>query len=412
MLADSLGNPVTLQDAASLVALNDFVEGVIACEARCVNIFQVADTDSSAIVQACCAALHLFAESHDAAASARPFLDRALSAMQANAGTTLRERRFVAAIEAWASGDTALACKLHGEQAQEFPRDLVSLKLGQYHHFNRGDAPAMLKLALVAHPLAADVPYLHGMTAFGYEQCHQLEDAEKSARLGIALCSHIGGKEPWAHHAIAHVMLTQGRVQEGHDFMRAMSPTWTGLNSFMVTHNWWHQALFEIELGQFKEALTLFDERVWGVVKTYSQDQINAVSLLSRLELCGVDVQHDGTQRWQDVAGFLTGRTADHVSPFLDLHYLYGLARAGRPEAEALLRNMEGHALACVAAWPAWQAVAVPAAHGLLAHAQGDWARATDKLASALPRLEAIGGSHAQRDWFVQLQADAAGRRH
>ena len=54
-------------------------------------------------------------------------------------------------------------------------------------------------------------------------------------------------KEPWAHHALAHVMLTQGRLAEGHAFMAAMSPTWTGLNSFMETHNWWHLALFALE---------------------------------------------------------------------------------------------------------------------------------------------------------------------
>ena len=35
---DSLGNPVTLHEPGSLAALNDFVEGFIACEARAVNV--------------------------------------------------------------------------------------------------------------------------------------------------------------------------------------------------------------------------------------------------------------------------------------------------------------------------------------------------------------------------------------
>ena len=63
MLTDSLGNPVSLQDAASLSAINDFVEGFISCEARVANILQVAQSDQSPLVQACCAALHMFAES-------------------------------------------------------------------------------------------------------------------------------------------------------------------------------------------------------------------------------------------------------------------------------------------------------------------------------------------------------------
>ena len=58
---DCLDNTVTLRDPASLAPLNDFVQGFIACEARAVNVLQAA-ADPSAIVQACCAALHMFAE--------------------------------------------------------------------------------------------------------------------------------------------------------------------------------------------------------------------------------------------------------------------------------------------------------------------------------------------------------------
>ncbi|MFT2543337.1 hypothetical protein ACMWP9_35695, partial [Escherichia coli] len=76
-----------------------------------------------------------------------------------------------------------------------------------------------------------------------------------------------------------------------------------------------------------------------------------------------------------DVARHLLQRQADHVLPLLDLQYLYGLARAGRPEADMLLANIEAfapHAPASTRA--AWQRVCVPAAHGLRAHARGDLA--------------------------------------
>jgi hypothetical protein len=52
----------------------------------------------------------------------------------------------------------------------------------------------------------------------------------------------------------------------------------------------------------------------------------------------------------------------------------------------------------------------VPAAHGLRAHARGQWAEAADQLALALPGLAGIGGSHAQRDLFEQVQLDALRR--
>jgi len=211
MWTDALGNPVTLRDAASLGPLNAFVEGFIASEARAVDVLQ-AQGDGSAIVQAYCAALHMFAESADAPANARPFIARA----QAAAGeATEREQRFVCAVAAWVEGDVPRAIALHEEQSREHPRDLASLKMGQYHLFNRGDSPGMLRIALHALPAASDVPFLHGMLAFAWEQCHFLDEAEAAARHAIALRR----KEPWAHHALAHVMLTQGRLAEGHAFL-------------------------------------------------------------------------------------------------------------------------------------------------------------------------------------------------
>ena len=68
MWTDSLGNVATLEGDASVAALNDFVEGFIASEARAVNILVAATHDPSPIVQACAAAVHMFAESADAPA--------------------------------------------------------------------------------------------------------------------------------------------------------------------------------------------------------------------------------------------------------------------------------------------------------------------------------------------------------
>jgi hypothetical protein len=398
-LHDGLGNPVTLADPASLPAVHDFVGGFIASEARAVNILAVAQDDASPLVQACAAALHMFAESRDGPANARPFIERALASPIA---ATPRELRFVQAVAAWVDGDLQRAIALHEEQAREHPRDLASLKLGHYHLFNLGDSPGMLRMALAALPAAGDVPYLHGMAAFAWEQCHFMRQAESAARRAIGMLR----KEPWAHHALAHVLLTEGRIDEGLAFTREVSDSWTDLNSFMVTHNWWHMALFALDKGEPGTALRLYDTQVWGVVKDYTQDQIGAVSLLARLELAGADVG----ERWHDVAERLAAqRLQDHVLPFLDMQYLYGLARAGRPEADTLWANMQRHARegAPQAQRAAWQRVCLPASEGLLAHARGDFAAAVEGLGQALPRLVEIGGSHAQRDLFAQIHLDA-----
>ena len=137
------------------------------------------------------------------------------------------------------------------------------------------------------------------------------------------------------------------------------------------------------------------------MVKSYSQDQIGAVSLLARLELAGIDVG----ARWSELAQHLAARTRDTVQPFLSLQYLYGLARAGRPEAVVLLESIRN----CAArAGAVWRDVALPAAEALTAHARGDYEVAWRTLDPVLPRMADAGGSHAQRDLFEQIALDAA----
>jgi hypothetical protein len=397
---DPFGLPIRVQDPDSVAAVAGFINGFLGYTPRILDVLKVADRDDSVIVQACAAALQMFGEDGGGPSRASAQLARAQAA---GLPCTERERQFADAVRLWVEGDAPAALAAHAETLARWPRDLCTLKLAQYHAFNAGDAPALLRLALAALPAAHDVAWLHGMLAFGWEQCHRLDEAEHAARLALALRPD----EPWAQHALAHVMLTDGRLQQGAAFLRAASGQWHGLTSFMRTHNWWHLALFLIELGDEAGALALYDHEVWGVDKSYSQDQVGAVSLLARLELAGADVG----ERWQELAGWLTSRLEDRVQPFLDLQYLYGLARAGRPEAARLLCRIETFApTAPQAQREAWQQVAVPAGRGLLAHAQGRWADAAAALEQALPRLVAIGGSHAQRELFEQIHVDALQR--
>lgn len=397
-LQDLYGNPVSLGDPSGLAVVNRFAQGFPGAESSALDILGLAEKDDAPYVQACAAALKLFAETPQAPRSALKHVARGrASAVRASE----RELRLLDAVAAWAEGDIDRAIDLHDEQARACPRDLPSIKIGQYHCFNRGESPRMLRMALAAATAAADIAPVHGMVAFGYEQCHLLDQAERSARRAITMQR----KEPWSHHALAHVLITQGRFDEGLAFMNDVQDTWDGLSSFMLTHNHWHRALFLIEQRRLDEALALHDARVWGVNKDYSQDQIGSVSLLARLELAGHSV---GDARWQDVADRLVGRIDDHVQPFLDMHYLYGLARASRPQADLMMASIEAYApQAPKGTRGAWVDVAVPACRGLLAHARGLHAQAARELGVALPRMIEIGGSHAQRDLFEQIRMDA-----
>ena len=199
-----------------------------------------------------------------------------------------------------------------------------------------------------------------------------------------------------------------GCVADGAAFLEAMEDTWTGLNSFMSTHLYWHLGLFYLSLGREADLVALYDRHVWGIGPAYSQGQVNASSLLARMEMAGIAVG----ERWRALAPYLADRTQDTVLPFLSLHYLYGLGRAGRTaEATTLSAAILARAESAPDALrPAWRDVAVPAAEAMLAHATGDMEGAVRGLSQALPQMERIGGSHAQRDLFELIYLDALQR--
>jgi hypothetical protein len=399
MQRDYLGNTLSGARPETTQAVDDFIEGFLAYESRAERILEAADGDPG-----CCIAnvyaglLWMLLEAPDAAERAAKYRG---AAERAAREATEREQLNAAVLRAWAADDLSEAIRISGEITDRFPRDLVMVKLLQYFEFNRGNSPAMLRVILKVLGQNEEVPYVHGMAAFAYEQCHLLNEAELAARTALGLKR----KEPWAQHALAHVMLTRGRIDEGARFLEGVAGTWTGLNSFMVTHLWWHLALFKLSQGRFADALDIYDRRCWGVAKNYSQDQIGAVSLLARLEIAGIDVG----LRWQDLGNHLAARARDVVLPFLTVQYLYGLTRARRAEADSLLDAVRTQARTLPAeAGEVWREVALPACEGVYAYARGAYDSAWRQLGRAMPRLTEIGGSHAQRDLFDQILLDTA----
>jgi len=390
--------PVTVGRQATVYAINDFIEGLLGYETKAAGIVTAADEDAdSTLANAYAAMFFMFLESREAPAQAAHYIARAAAAA---VHATERERMVLDAATGWVYGDIPRALSVSEELATRHPRELAAAKVCQYHYFNLGDAPGQLHIAEKILPHNSDSPYAHGMAAFAYEQAHLLEEAELAARRAIS----IKRKEPWAQHALAHVFLSQGRTVEARAFLEDAKETWTDLNSFMFTHNWWHLAVVMIDQGETDAILEFYDRNIWGVWKEYSQDQVGAVSLLARLELAGVDVG----ERWSDVGEYLKNRVHDHVQPFLTIQYLYGLARAGLPAADAMMKSVRAFASSAPPLVRSrWSEIAVPACEALLAHARGDYEKAARLLGPILTRMMEIGGSHAQRDLFDQIWIDA-----
>ncbi len=392
MLTDRWGNRVTTDNPATIVALERFTSSFLSYGTDFAVILEAAENDPGCLAaQTHAAILGLFMDTAEGRNLARRHLD---AARQLADGACEREILLLEATDAWWRGDMHTATARHEKLAAEYPGDIFSAKLGQTHYFNLGDDAGMLRLGRAALAARPDCAHAWGMMAFALEQNHRLNEAETHARRAIA----INPGEAWAHHAVAHVLETRGRVSEGIGWMRENSPHWDRCNSFMYTHNWWHLGLFLLDAGQADAVLELFDTRIWGVDKTYSQDQAGAVSLLWRLELRGI-----GTgARWQDVAAHIGKRDLVHDLPFLDLHYLKALLRINDDiAATTFISDMAMHDE------PSWRDVCIPFARAMQRRRR-DPAGAADVMSAVINDFQAIGGSHAQRDLFVQEWIDCA----
>ena len=82
----------------------------------------------------------------------------------------------------------------------------------------------------------------------------------------------------------------QGKLQEGVAWLQKHADTFAPCNAFMLTHGWWHLALFHVDEPRFPAALELFDQgNVWGGLSPeFRQDYwafTGALGLLWKMEL-------------------------------------------------------------------------------------------------------------------------------
>ncbi|MBD1821770.1 tetratricopeptide repeat protein [Cyanobacteria bacterium FACHB-DQ100] len=404
MVIDTQGLTVRTDAEGAIAALDRFIDQSLYYGNQAESaILQALSLDPTcAIAQAYAAAYYL---SQETAIAHRTAMAHLKVAQQYAPIATEREQWYISAISAWARGDISEAINLHEAIALHYPQDLISVQQGQYHYFYRGDARRLLQIAEKVLPMNLDSPHLHylyGMTAFGLEQCGEVDQAMKVGLQAIAL----NRADPWAQHAIAHVLEEQNRPAAGIAWMEKHSDTWEQCNSMLYTHNWWHVALYYLALGNVEKVLALYDQHIWGRANSFSsKDQVGAIATLIRLELQGVEVG----QRWNAIAPYLHARLHEHRLPFQDLHYVYALGRAGYTDwVNDLLHSWTSHAQRVTPeSQSIWLQVVLPVAKGLIAHAQGNWTIAIAQLQPNLPKLQAVGGSRTQRKLFEQIYQHA-----
>jgi hypothetical protein len=239
------------------------------------------------------------------------------------------------------------------------------------------------------------------MHAFGLEECDNYAAAEAAGRRALAL----EALDCWAHHAVTHVMEMQGRAEDGIGWMIAREPYWSGDDNAFKVHNWWHRALFHLDLGLNDEALALYDGPVRESRSIVALDLVDASALLWRMNLSGIEVG----DRWLELADSWIQHADGKTYPFNDWHAVMAFLGADRTaEVERVIQGLRTSAAGYseTARWA--REFALPLVDAFTAFWRANYSEAAERLFSVRHIANAFGGSHAQRDVIDWTLTEAA----
>jgi hypothetical protein len=319
---------------------------------------------------------------------------------------TDRERRHLVAAAQLANGHWHEAGRTLEDLSIDYPRDLLALQVGHQIDFFTGEARTLRdRVARVLPSWSPAMLGYHavlGMHAFGLEECGEYAQAERQGRRAVELES----RDCWAQHAVAHVCEMQVRQRDGIAWMRDNIAGWVP-ESFLVVHNWWHLALYHLDLGEIAEVLTLYDGPMNGGQSGVVMDMLDASALLWRLQLRGVDVG----DRWANIADRWAPLATAGNYAFNDLHAVMAFIGAGRPKALAQVFETQAEVMRGDSDNARFtREVGSPACRAFVAFSDGDYAETIRLLRAIRPIAQRFGGSHAQRDVLDLTLIEAAFR--
>jgi hypothetical protein len=317
-----------------------------------------------------------------------------------------REQGHLAAIHHLLEGRWREAARTLEDVSIAHPRDALALIAGHQLDFFTGQSRMLRDRIARALPAWSErLPGYHsllGMHAFGLEECGDYVRAEASGRRAVELEARDG----WAQHAVAHVFEMTGRKRDGIAWMRSNPEAWSR-DSFFAVHNWWHLAVFHLDLGEIDAVLELYDTAVYGKRSGIVLEMIDAAALLWRLELRGIDVG----DRWIALADGWEPHAASANYTFNDVHAAMAFLRADRSAALASLLDAQVAAMARLDDNAAFtRHVGRPVTQALIDFQQGNYPAAAQILRQVRNAAALFGGSHAQRDLLDLTLLEAARR--
>jgi len=223
------------------------------------------------------------------------------------------------------------------------------------------------------------------------------------ARVKIERSVAANPKNAHGAHGFAHIFYESGELNTARTFLSSWLATYSR-EGFFYGHLSWHLSLFEIQAGNWTEALRVYHDAI--ALDRHSggpqQKVSDGAAFLWRSELAG---NPRDAAAWRALHGYATNSLPRPGNGLADLHVILAQV-VMRDEAALDTRVRQIEALAREGRYPSGSYL--PAlANGFAAFERGDFSSAIETLAPLAGENERVGGSRAQHDLieFTLLRA-------
>ena len=327
------------------------------------------------------------------------------TAVKLSSGLGRRERGHVDVVSKFVNGQNHDATAAVHEHLGEFPLDSLLFRLAQ-RLYTQGCVgigapdypPRFFNLMTEAAPAYGDDWAFMGQYAWANHEIGRMAEGMNLAQRSL----DINPANGVAAHSVAHVFYEMSQDDEGAAFLGGWLEDYDRRSTYRV-HLSWHQALFELALGRYNQALGWYDQDIRPSVQELKYAALaDSASLIWRMKIYG-DVAPGSP--WQELVDLAAPAAARPGPSFRDAHAALAFTAAG--DEEMFGKLVDGLQAMADGGDATAREATLPLIQGIGAFGRGEYDEAVRLMEPVYPQLTRVGGSHAQRLVFEDTLLEA-----